>query len=177
MDWRKGIDLFIQVANFVDKNYPDLDIGFCWIGSSVARNSYIEYIYEIELLSLGKRFKFLGETADVNSYMADLDLFLLTSREDPFPLVMLEAARQGIPICCFENSGGAIEFVDQKTGIIMPMLDIAGMSQAVVAFSQNIELCRSVGEEAYLKSLNFNTEKMGSMIEIAIQDFLIKYDK
>jgi glycosyltransferase involved in cell wall biosynthesis len=34
LDWRKGGDLFIQVAAEIERRYPDREIRFCWIGGS-----------------------------------------------------------------------------------------------------------------------------------------------
>lgn len=161
MDWRKGIDLFIQVANRAVKSLDCADTYFCWIGGCVSESTCIEFHYEIELLSLSERLFFLGEVADTAPYLADLDLFLLTSREDPFPLVMLEAARQGVPIVCFEDGGGGPEFVDSTAGITVPMLDVAGMTQAVKDLKGAPELRSVLGRGAYQKSLTYTTERMG----------------
>jgi glycosyltransferase involved in cell wall biosynthesis len=164
MDWRKGIDLFIQVAHRVARRPECGDIHFCWIGSPVSQASGIELHYEVELHSLARRLFFLGEVPDTAPLMADLDLFLLPSREDPFPLVMLEAARQGVPIVCFEGSGGAAEFVDDTLGATVPMLDTAAMAQAVMALRDAPERRSALGRRAQEKSLAYTTERMGGEI-------------
>jgi glycosyltransferase involved in cell wall biosynthesis len=164
MEWRKGVDLFIQVANYTVNHLGVTDIYFCWIGGSVSHDSGIEYNYEIELLNLRGHLFFIGEVAETTPFLADLDLFLLTSREDPFPLVMLEAARQGLPIVCFEGGGGATEFVDDAVGINVPMLDVAAMAQAVIALKQKPEIRFALGTAAYEKSLAHSSERMGSEI-------------
>ena len=40
----------------------------------------------------------------------------MTSREDPFPLVNLEAMTNGVPVICFKDSGGSEELVDSSSG-------------------------------------------------------------
>jgi glycosyltransferase involved in cell wall biosynthesis len=110
---------------------------------------------------LGGRLFLIGEVADTAPYMAGLDLFLLTSREDPFPLVMLEAARQAVPVVCFEGAGGATEFVDETVGATVPMLDVAGMTAAVKRFKASPELRRRVGDSAYERSLQYTITRMG----------------
>ncbi len=58
--------------------------------------------------------------------------FVLPSREDPFPLVMLEAAAQGIPIVGFCHSGGFEEFATGNAALAVPYLDSQAMSHAVL---------------------------------------------
>ncbi len=164
MDWRKGIDLFIQVANRVAKTPECGDIHFCWIGGPVSQASEIELRYEVELHSLARRLFFLGEVPETAPLMADLDLFLLPSREDPFPLVMLEAARQSVPIVCFEGGGGAKEFVDDTVGVTVPMLDVVAMAQAVKALREAPERRAALGRRAHEKSLAYTPGRMGGEI-------------
>jgi glycosyltransferase involved in cell wall biosynthesis len=164
MDWRKGIDLFIQAANHVAKSPEGAGIYFCWIGGPVSWESHLELHYEIELHSLGERLFFLGEVPDPAPYLADLDLFLLTSREDPFPLAMLEAARQGLPVVCFEGSGGAAEFVDDTVGVTVAMLDLSAMTQAVKDLRQAPGRRAALGKAAHEKSLRYTPERMGEAI-------------
>lgn len=170
MDWRKGVDLFIQVANRVAKSATGAGIYFCWIGGCVSQASGIELHYEVELHSLEARLFLLGEVPDTAPYLADLDLFLLPSREDPFPLVVLEAARQGVPIACFEGSGGATEFVDEAVGIAVPMLDIAAMARAVEEFRRTPERRAALGEAAHRKSLGYTAERMGRATLAVLQE-------
>lgn len=164
MDWRKGIDLFIQVAKLTADNPSGARIYFLWIGGCVSRNSCIEYEYELELLRIKDRCFFLGEVANTAPYMADMDLFLLTSREDPFPLVMLEAARQGKPLICFEDSGGASEFVNPGVGIKVPMLDVTRMADAVIKLMHAPTLLKKLGEAAYQESLQYSHTRMGKEV-------------
>lgn len=161
MDWRKGIDLFIQVANRVAKSPDCADIYFCWIGNCVSESSGLELHYEIELHGLAGRLFFLGELPDPAPCLADLDLFLLTSREDPFPLAMVEAARQGVPVVCFEGSGGATEFVDDTVGAAVPMLDVGAMAQAVKDLEASPARRAALAEGAYRMSLRYTPERMG----------------
>lgn len=161
LDWRKGIDLFIQVANHAARRPDFAGVYFCWIGAFVSESSSIELRREIELHALGARLFFLGEVPDTAPYLAELDLFLLTSREDPFPLVMLEAARQGVPIACFAGSGGATEFVDDTIGATVPMLDVSAMAQVVKDLRDAPGRRAELANGAHEKSLAYTTERMG----------------
>lgn len=164
MDWRKGVDLFIQVAHRAARSPGFEGVFFCWIGSPVSWETGVELRYEVELHGLGKRLFLLGEVDDAAPCLADLDLFLLTSREDPFPRVMLEAARQGVPVVCFEGSGGADEFVDGSIGVTVPMLDVAAMADAVKDLRDAPARRAAIGAAAHEKSLAYGPERVGHAI-------------
>ena len=169
LDWRKGIDQFIQIANLAHRTQPQNEIFFVWIGRCVSDKACIEYNYEIELLGLDNYLFLIGEVDDTAPYLAELDLFLLTSREDPFPLVMLEAARQGKPIICFSGSGGAVEFVDESVGAVVPMLDTHSMLDAILRLKNDTSARLSIGNKAFERSLEYSPEKMGRAVLDIIQ--------
>lgn len=173
LDYRKGIDLFIQVANYCKKKLLNQEVYFCWIGACISQESSIEYKYEVEQLSLNSHFFFLGEIVDTAPYFAELDVFLLTSREDPFPLVMLEAARQGTPIICFEEGGGATEFVDNTLGMTVGLLDIESMARSIITIKDSPDLQVSLSAKAYEKSLNYTPEIMGKEIYDVISNLRV----
>ena len=66
-----------------------------------------------------------------------MNVFLMTSREDPFPLVNLEAAINKVPIICFENSGGSSEIVDESSGFVVPFCDTQKMSDIVIELKKS----------------------------------------
>lgn len=168
LEYHKGIDLFIQVANYCKMKLDSPALYFCWIGACVSLDSCIEYKYEIEQLELSEHFFFLGEVPNTAAYFAEMDFFLLTSREDSFPLVILEAARQGIPIACFEGGGGATEFVDDTVGVTLQLLDVEGMGRSILALKSSPELHARLAAGAYKKSLDYTPERMGKEINDVI---------
>lgn len=59
-----------------------------------------------------------------------VDVFALNSREDSFPLVMLEASACCLPVFCFADSGGDPEFVTEDSGLVARYHDITGLRTA-----------------------------------------------
>lgn len=135
-DWRKGPDLFVQVAK--EAEYLRLaNCYFFWIGADTGDLGKLEA--RVRRLGLEDRVCFLGEVEDARSYFAAGDLFLLTSREDPFPLVCLEAADSGLPIVCFDKAGGMPDFVENDAGYVVPPGDTKAMAEKVVFLCRNPE--------------------------------------
>jgi glycosyltransferase involved in cell wall biosynthesis len=53
-----------------------------------------------------------------------MDVFFLSSREDPFPLVMLEAAHVGKPIVGVRASGGVNDFLQGLDELLVESWDV-----------------------------------------------------
>jgi glycosyltransferase involved in cell wall biosynthesis len=124
--WRKGTDLFLALAQRLDPS-----VHLVWIGDEGAPG---ELRREVEARGLTERVHLLGERADAPRLIAGLDVFALTSREDPFPLVALEAAGAGVPTVSFDNGGWADLLHDAGLDpLVAPYLDLAGFARAVRA--------------------------------------------
>jgi len=147
LDWRKSPDLFIHVANEVTKKNPNKNVYFVWVGGVTKGNEYLQLIYDINKLKL-KNVLFIGTKDNPLEYFKIFDIFLLTSREDPYPLVCLEAASLSTPIVCFDGAGGMPEFVQQGCGMVVPFLDLNKMSEAVSALVQDDKLRTEIGRIA-----------------------------
>jgi glycosyltransferase involved in cell wall biosynthesis len=131
LDWRKGVDLFLRVAHGVRRHSLPRPVHFVWMGGSL-ENDYLRFAelrYDAARLGLDTSLHFIGHRRDPAAFYALLDVFLLTSREDPFPLVVLEAAASGVPTVCFDRAGGAPEFVEGDCGAVAPCLDIDAMAE------------------------------------------------
>ena len=85
----------------------------------------------------------------------------MPSREDPFPLVNLEAAFFEKPVLCFEDSGGTPELVENDAGFVVPYLDIEEMAIKAVELLQNPELRNKMGKAGAYKVNNiYNVDVM-----------------
>lgn len=148
-DWRKGPDLFIHVALTVFKKLPDAKIHFLWKGAAENHFETKRLLYDINKAGLEGKVTILPVNSEMDRFYSTLDLFLLSSREDPFPLVLLEAAGSGIPSVCFDNSGGAIEFINESGGgLTVPYLDIEEMANKVIYYYEYPDKRESAGRSA-----------------------------
>jgi len=97
---RKGVDIFFDTAC----QLPHLQ--FLWIGQWKSPQGYHNPIagrYEREKL---KNFFICGEVTNPYFYLNLADLFVLCSREDPNPLIVIEALILGKQAVCFSKTGG-----------------------------------------------------------------------
>lgn len=144
--WRKGHDIYILVANYIAKKYPTANVCFNWVGSKDGYEDILKA--DIEKLELKKVVSFVGEHPDPIQLYNDFDVFILTSREDPFPLVCIEIANLKKPIICFEKASGSAEIVKKGGGYVVPYLDIEAMSEKIMYYYFNREKMKEDGEIA-----------------------------
>lgn len=133
VDWRKGADLFLQVVARVVAGSPGRPPRFVWIGEPPSGDFARRIRYDIERLGLQDRVQFVGSVADVTPFYRRMDVLALTSREDPCPLVAIEAALHEVPIACFAGSGGVPEVFGEEAAVVAPYSDAAAMADQILA--------------------------------------------
>jgi len=142
--WRKGTDLFIHLARTVCQQ-RDL-VYFAWIGGSA-----FDFEHDVRNCGLTEKMRFISASPKPADYLAAADVFALTSREDPYPLVCLEAAALEKPIVCFASAGGAPEFVEGDCGFVVPYLDMMAMANRVVTLLDSGDCRLTMGMAARRK--------------------------
>lgn len=148
-EWRKGPDLFVQLAHAVVRRCPELPVVFVWVGGSPHSHDTFRFNYDQSRLpDLKGRIFCLPPQSDPSRFFAGMDIFVLPSREDPFPLVCLEAAACGKPIVCFDKAGGMPELVRDDAGVVVPYLDLDAMADAVIRLLRDPQVRKTFGEAA-----------------------------
>jgi len=102
---RKGLDIFINISEDFNKKV-NFECKFEWYCSEDTE-SVIKLYGDI-----GKVI-FPGFVDNFQQTLTHYDIFLLTSRDDPAPLVALEALAADIPVFCYDTTGTA-EFVPRE---------------------------------------------------------------
>ena len=87
---RKGIDLFVEAAIYTLRKKSCGNAYFVWFGDGQDLSAAQATVLQA---GLSTHFSFPGHRADAHRLLACADVFVLSSREDPFPLVCLEAAQ------------------------------------------------------------------------------------
>jgi glycosyltransferase involved in cell wall biosynthesis len=152
LGWRKGSDIFLQMAHRVAAKLDREDIFFLWVGGAQDESAALEFEHDRIRLGLAHLCRFVPTTADVRDYYYVMDAFALTSREDPFPLVVLEAADHALPILCFDNAGGAVEFIGDDSGLRVPYLDVEVFVDCIIKLYRDRTHARQLGTQARLKA-------------------------
>jgi glycosyltransferase involved in cell wall biosynthesis len=168
-DWRKSPELFLQLARSVRDTSRCDDIYFVWIGGACTW----ELEYDMKKMGLNNVI-FVPNNPTPLDYFNCFDVFALTSRIDPYPVVCLESAALGKPIICFDNAGGMPEFVEDDCGFVVPYLDLPAFTEKVVMLYEDRALCSQLGLAARMKVTSRHDLGIAGKIIAAIIRRLIK---
>jgi glycosyltransferase involved in cell wall biosynthesis len=138
-NFRKGVDLFAEVACDV-LSRPELagkETHFVWVGGGETHYDSALYWAQMTIMDAGFEGKvhFVGGQSDPERFYLAADLFVLTSRADPFPCVIQEAMACGLPIISFADKSGAAEAYG-KSGTLVAF-SASEMAQAVAALIES----------------------------------------
>lgn len=151
-NFRKGLDWFGQVG--VMSMVEDENIHFVWLGER--DSEFFGWINnDIAKNNLNGRFHWIGFTENPGYIFAASDAFLLSSREDPFPSVVLDAMKQCSTVVAFENSGGIPEILVDGKGVVVPYGDCKVCAEKIVGLLKDEEQRKQIATVAqkYVKKL------------------------
>jgi glycosyltransferase involved in cell wall biosynthesis len=147
--WRKGSDLFVQLAKYVNQGLNASHCHFIWLGGNT--NGHREMLHDATQLGLQNNCHFVPAVSNPEAYFSAFDIFALTSREEPFSVAMLEAAASGLPVVCFADAGGGPELVENDAGVVVPYLDVPAMAKACIDLLSDENRRRQFGNNASIK--------------------------
>jgi glycosyltransferase involved in cell wall biosynthesis len=148
-DWRKAPDVFVSLAKYIHRIPLDRPVHFVWVGGASSGDiRHFELQYDIDKLGISPYVRFVGSVSNPWEYFTLFDVFTLTSREDPYPLVCLEAASLAKPIICFDQAGGEPEFIEDDCGFVVPYLDIEAMADKILLLIKSPDLRNKMGIQA-----------------------------
>ncbi len=169
--WRKGPEFFILVAHELQRRGFADKIKFVWVGKLSGQESVI-IDEDLKKTGLKEMVLFTGELEDPYPVYRMFDVFLLTSREDPFPLVALESAWYHTPVICFDKGNGTAEFVKQGAGYVTPYMDIPAMADKLEELFNNRSTAKHLGEKAHHLVKAYDIENIGPMVYKVIEELL-----
>lgn len=125
---RKGFDLLIQawsgIAPAVRRDWR-----LRLVGSGEEENALTELAAK---LGIANTVDFAGRKNEMAEEYSGAGLFVLSSRAEGSPLVLLEAMSFGLPTVAFDCKTGPAELViNGKTGLLVPPEDVQSLSQAI----------------------------------------------
>ncbi len=153
-DKRKGNDLFIKVAEKLE------NVHFVWVGADKKRLD--NFLVSNKISS--SNISLIAPSPEYLEYYNIIDILFLSSREDPYPMIMVEASAYGMPIICFKDTGGTQEFIDDKTGVVVDFNDIDSVIKAIESYDKKRELI--TGNIDYIKNKSFGTHDVSINAEI-----------
>ena len=146
---RKGLDIFIRVAYQVLENCKEEHrsrIKFAWYGCPPYSDNYVDFCkFDAKRLGIDEFIEFKPASDEFAERLAQATAFILTSREDPYPLVILDSMANGVPFVCFEDAGGSATIAKSGPGIAIPYGDEQLFAESINYLIDNPARCEQLG--------------------------------
>lgn len=142
-DHRKGLDLFIDSC--IGVMAVDAMAFAVWVGH-LDQALFNELRPRITDSGMEDRFVFTGLVDKPQPFYTAADVYALTSREDPFPSVVMEALDASVPVVLFSGVGGSDELIGRDCGVLVSAFDTEAMTAALARLLNDpVEAARLAG--------------------------------
>ena len=96
---------------------------------------------------------------DVENIYLNSSIFVLPSRFEGLPLVLMESMHYGLPSVAFDCNCGPSDLIDQEqTGFLIPLGDIDSFAEKLAILMSNPKLLTEMGEKAQNKSKKYSLD-------------------
>jgi glycosyltransferase involved in cell wall biosynthesis len=153
---RKGFDRAIEAWQPLAVSHPDWQLHI--YGSGPERETLEELIASS---GLERHVVLKGYARDFRSILAGAEAFLMTSRAEGFPMVLVEAMSQGTPIVSMDCPRGPAEIVSTwRNGVLVDDGDTEGVSSALSTLFDDDALRARLGNQAMADSREYEIERI-----------------
>ena len=147
---RKGTDLFVAAASEATERVPDLL--FEHIGPSGLSG---DSTFDDDILGVTRdsrehstRIQFVGPSRHPADLMKRWSIFVMPSRDDPFPLATLEAMSMGLPVIAFSVGGIPEQISHLVDGVLVEPGDFRTMAAWIARLAEDKDLRMRLGRSA-----------------------------
>jgi glycosyltransferase involved in cell wall biosynthesis len=151
---QKGFDTLIDGFARVAERFPDWTLTIFGEGPD---RGLLER--QVDALDLKGRVMLPGVTARAGEWVGVASVFVLTSRYEGFPNVLIEAMAAGLPVISTDCDFGPAEIVAPGiSGLLVPVDDVAELAAALSQLMADAGLRCKLGEAAHATAARFSQQ-------------------
>jgi glycosyltransferase involved in cell wall biosynthesis len=156
---QKGYDLLIPAWAAVAERHPDWRLQI--YGGGPMRKELDALVAEH---GLGESVSLHGPSRDLGADMDRASIYVLSSRVEGLPLVMLEAMSKGMAVVSFDCPTGPADIIDDhRNGLLVPAQDIEGLGRALCEMIEDEDLRRRCADAAVETAREYSVEAVMPM--------------
>ncbi len=143
----KGFDLLLEAFKLLEKKHPDWNLVIFGEGKDRFKLEELISIYNLK-----DRVFLPGKIENPKDTIVNADIFVLSSLEEGFPNVLLEAMSVGLPSISFDCNYGPKEIIEtNRSGILVEVGNVKALSSAMSRLIESEKLRKKIGENAKLR--------------------------
>ncbi len=155
---QKGFDMLIPAWTKVAAKHPDWRLRIC--GEGVLRKQLDELVEEH---GVGDSVSLKG-ACDMNEAMGSSSIFVMSSRFEGFPLILIEAMSKAMAVVSFDCPTGPADIIDDgENGLLVEFKNVDALADAINRFIEDEDLRRRCGPAAAETAKRYRIEEVGPM--------------
>lgn len=148
---QKGFDLLLESFAILHAKHPDWTLTIFGAGPWRQRLTA-----QRETLGLTCAVDLPGVSRNLDRELAAASIYVLSSRFEGLPMVLLEAMSTGLPVVAFDCPTGPAEVIEHGvTGLLVPPKDVSGLATALTELIEDPDRRRAMGAAAFESSRRY----------------------
>jgi glycosyltransferase involved in cell wall biosynthesis len=166
--WQKGFKYLIQAVPEVLKEFPQAKELI--VGEGPLRKE-LEAL--AERLNVKEHLVFAGFRSDIKEILSAIDILVIPSLLEGFPIITLEGMATAKPIIATNIDGIKEQIIDGESGILIPPRDANAIGEAILKLNRDEKLAQKMGWKARKRvEKEFSAEKMVTTTEQVYQSLI-----
>jgi glycosyltransferase involved in cell wall biosynthesis len=161
---QKGFDMLIDAWVRVARERPDWRLRIC--GRGERHQEYRDLVARHGLSDVIE----LPGPQDLEEEIARSSIFVLSSRYEGFPLVLIEAMSKGMAVVAFDCPTGPGDIIeDRRNGLLIPARDVERLAEGILTMMGDEELRRSCAAAAIETAESYSLDVVGAQWERLVE--------
>jgi glycosyltransferase involved in cell wall biosynthesis len=158
---QKGFDRLLRVWKLVADRHPDWELRIYGSGQDKR-----DLRRQIRRSRLGSTARLMGFTPRLHEAFAEASLYVMSSRREGFPMVLLEAMQAGLPVVSYDCPTGPRDIVREGVdGHVVPNGDREALAAALSGLMADTERRKAFGAAAVENAARYDVARMAERWE------------
>jgi glycosyltransferase involved in cell wall biosynthesis len=159
LGYQKGFDRLVDAFSLIQDECDDWNVRI--VGDGEDREKLLKHIIE---KGLEQRITIVPPTDKIEDEYCNASMYVMSSRFEGLPMVLIEAKSCGLPIVSFDCPEGPADIIRNGIdGVLVEDGNIKALSDAILRFVENPDIRKRYGQEAVKDIARFSTRHIGKM--------------
>jgi GalNAc-alpha-(1->4)-GalNAc-alpha-(1->3)-diNAcBac-PP-undecaprenol alpha-1,4-N-acetyl-D-galactosaminyltransferase len=162
---QKGYDLLLEAFAMATEDRPSWTLTI--YGEGPEKDDLMR---QAERLGIAGRVQLPGPSGNLERAFRESDLFVLSSRYEGFPNVLLEAMASGLAVASFACESGPQDVIRHELdGLLVPPNDIRALAAAIRRLVEDVDMRDQLGRSAVRVRDRFGVEEVSVLWDDLLQ--------